>query len=554
MSDRADAMSCHHQQKIIWYCCNCNNYCGGISSKLHPKCISCGHDRCNYCDTDYVRESRESREGLDSLYTPLGTPLGASGGTIDHAAPQSECIPVDHNEDKEALRRGDPRLSRTASLSQAEPESRSVPGVPDFPDFPNPTTQVFNDACEDGEHTPRSSHSDGLDDCSQIPILDLEWTDEDREFVKDFGIDFEITGLHIPPIETDDFNGVHSTGLFEPHYPIEFTNHDGTVKPQALTSSVPKDTDILEHNPGAHDPNSFNPFAAQYVGYYESSSKTPQGLIASQSSNAPHQLSIVDPLAVVDQSGLTLPFTTQPPIVIPPFESDDPKQPTKKRKHSHTGQQQEHSSHVGHQQEYSDEDPKPCEDCLLANGINENKPFACLLYKRNPARYIFCMNKTFKNISSLRQHLDKEHKLRQHHCTACWESFEDSASLKEHAMCRPTGGIPVDKLPKITKDRGCGHKKWYRIWTQLFGAMARRPNCPYPHPARDMRYQVLGQLLHHLHTRETQRDFSEIAAVIGQWLASSPKPRSDYLQFITLYLPSTPPHLAQDVDMHVAIS
>ncbi|KAI1380559.1 hypothetical protein F4677DRAFT_461929 [Hypoxylon crocopeplum] len=171
--------------------------------------------------------------------------------------------------------------------------------------------------------------------------------------------------------------------------------------------------------------------------------------------------------------------------------------------------------------DHTDINAGACTSCLSTAEVTQNRPLACLFYKRNPGRHRDCMNKSFKNISSLGQHLDKHHTLRLHHCTRCWNSFDDQRSLEVHTECQPTGGIPVDEL-QISKARGGPTAKWYWTWTKLFGEAIPPPQCPHPHPLEDMAAHVLGQFVQHLREKGSNFTICEIEELRSHWVAPFP--------------------------------
>ncbi|KAF7933136.1 uncharacterized protein EAE97_008903 [Botrytis byssoidea] len=40
----------------VWYCCNCGlNGDGALTAALNAHCTSCGHQRCVYCTTEWIK-------------------------------------------------------------------------------------------------------------------------------------------------------------------------------------------------------------------------------------------------------------------------------------------------------------------------------------------------------------------------------------------------------------------------------------------------------------------------------------------------------------------
>ncbi|KAI1806122.1 hypothetical protein F4811DRAFT_511882 [Daldinia bambusicola] len=187
---------------------------------------------------------------------------------------------------------------------------------------------------------------------------------------------------------------------------------------------------------------------------------------------------------------------------------------------------------------------RACESCSSTTSIDENRPLACLFYKRDPARYASCIKKKFKNISALRQHLDNDHRLGVYHCKSCWDSFADQESLDAHAPCEPTNGSSVDQLPPIPKARGPNpnakfNNKWYWAWKKLFGEKTALPDCPYSHPTRDMAGHLFNQFLQDLTTQGTKLDVRGFEEAMSQWLASYPEPTNEYPVMDVSNIPNT---------------
>ncbi|KAK8035104.1 hypothetical protein PG993_010099 [Apiospora rasikravindrae] len=101
----------------------------------------------------------------------------------------------------------------------------------------------------------------------------------------------------------------------------------------------------------------------------------------------------------------------------------------------------------------------------------------------NPKQHSTCATKTFLTISSLGQHLRLAHSPKgRHYCKACCQFFQSASALKAHAdsgVCRPTGGVSVDELPKMSHKHERPASKWNTVWQQLFPHL-KRPRSPYP--------------------------------------------------------------------------
>ncbi|KAI1425409.1 hypothetical protein F5Y12DRAFT_747393 [Xylaria sp. FL1777] len=133
-----------------------------------------------------------------------------------------------------------------------------------------------------------------------------------------------------------------------------------------------------------------------------------------------------------------------------------------------------------------------CSECCKSSG---SRRFACPFYKYDPKLHISCVLKSFNSIGHLGQHLKKHHKLGPIHCKLCWQTFDTVDSLTNHAeRCKmPTGGVPVDKLPKFPRMRLPAEQKWCWAWKKLFGDAARLLPCPFSHPQEDFQVQFHAQ-------------------------------------------------------------
>ncbi|KAI1764202.1 hypothetical protein GGR53DRAFT_331113 [Hypoxylon sp. FL1150] len=139
-----------------------------------------------------------------------------------------------------------------------------------------------------------------------------------------------------------------------------------------------------------------------------------------------------------------------------------------------------------------------CNSCLSDSTVLE-KPLACVFYKYNPEQYSSCMQKRFKDIGHLAQHLKKHHR----------------------------GKIP--RIPKAHQKNS--NWKWYWVWNKLFERHPP-PKCPYAHPDQDMKAHNLHQFFRGL--REPLNAGVNIGSVIQsivRGLSSSPEP-SSYGQFM----------------------
>lgn len=101
-----------------------------------------------------------------------------------------------------------------------------------------------------------------------------------------------------------------------------------------------------------------------------------------------------------------------------------------------------------------------CNSCMLDKAVL-GKPLACVFFKYNPEKHSSCMQKSFKDIGHLGQHVKKHHR----------------------------GKIPP--IPRAHQKNS--NWKWYWIWGKLFHERLPPPKCPYPHPDQDMKAHNLHQ-------------------------------------------------------------
>ncbi|KAI0892112.1 hypothetical protein F4806DRAFT_244896 [Annulohypoxylon nitens] len=63
--------------------------------------------------------------------------------------------------------------------------------------------------------------------------------------------------------------------------------------------------------------------------------------------------------------------------------------------------------------------PLGCEACLSGTTQLDGQLLTCVLHKRDPKEHLECGSEEFKTINHLRQHLDYEHKSKEHSCQSC---------------------------------------------------------------------------------------------------------------------------------------
>lgn len=151
---------------------------------------------------------------------------------------------------------------------------------------------------------------------------------------------------------------------------------------------------------------------------------------------------------------------------------------------------------------YPSKDTKACNSCLSDAAVLE-KPLACVFYKYNPEQYSSCMQKSFRDIGALGQHLKREHH----------------------------GKLPT--IPKVHQKSP--NWKWYWIWGKLFGRYPP-PKCPYLHPKQDMKAHIIHQFFRDLggfHTASV--DVGRKVQTLTQHISSSQEPLSDSQFMDTLH-------------------
>ncbi|KAI1205113.1 uncharacterized protein F4807DRAFT_464933 [Annulohypoxylon truncatum] len=438
----------------IWYCCACSPYngCGGISSELHPACITCGEIRCSGCveEAAFGREAEE--EG--SLY-----PWPEENGMVIN----DEAL-IRDNHEHEALRETSQPFTDGASSLQGgfsvDPldwsypatamespttileltsnyrhrETERISGVESETDWPS-------QLCEDGERTPRSGPDDNDPFDSVDKDVDVLFSHE-LELSLDCFPYQEYQNGQLPPDtnNTETFN-IDEIDQFDFNLAID---HDGAniIEPQHYweeSSSVNAPT-----IPRPPEPPTLWPIDA-----------------IQPACNVPYQSSSIAPSTLRNETS--------------PLDSLSPSPP------SHRGTDQPRIARKGKVSQAI----RICESCSSAPE-HYGKPFACLFYKLNPKKYFTCNNKDFTSIGHVRQHIRKDH------CKYCWAAFNDERSSKTHAECQPMDGKPVIDLAPMCKAQIDPNMKWYWTWKQLFGESVPLPQCPYSHPCLDLEIYILN--------------------------------------------------------------
>ncbi|KAH8679666.1 hypothetical protein BGZ60DRAFT_427987 [Tricladium varicosporioides] len=122
-----------------------------------------------------------------------------------------------------------------------------------------------------------------------------------------------------------------------------------------------------------------------------------------------------------------------------------------------------------------------------------NHKFACPYRKHNAQKYCatsrqwkFCATSSFENVSRLKAHLYKYHKI--HQCTRCWQNFPTAETLKTHVNATEecqrcvsreaegASGVNAEmerrlRSRKKTEDAWSQKDRWIKIFTMLFGSI-----------------------------------------------------------------------------------
>ncbi|KAI6081607.1 hypothetical protein F4821DRAFT_248970 [Hypoxylon rubiginosum] len=159
----------------------------------------------------------------------------------------------------------------------------------------------------------------------------------------------------------------------------------------------------------------------------------------------------------------------------------------------------------------------------------EKLKYACHFYKMNQHLYQHCGSKGYGTISSLGDHLRRQHGLKPYSCQACWRPFGNAESLAAHSRdnramsCRETKGTPPCRLTITKKHMEDDSAKWFWIWRKLFPDFLE-PDSPHLLETSnevDQYGVVLNQSVSTLlkQARREQMDRDELAEAILRTLA-----------------------------------
>ncbi|KAM7205159.1 hypothetical protein V8F20_003296 [Naviculisporaceae sp. PSN 640] len=161
-------------------------------------------------------------------------------------------------------------------------------------------------------------------------------------------------------------------------------------------------------------------------------------------------------------------------------------------------------------------DPRHSHHTNVPAGPEQERFFACHLFKLNPRKYHRCGSKQLKSVDTLKQHMKRAHcQEAVVPCHQCWELFaadteEGQHALREHSNsghCSQEQGPDTlydEDLALLDTRRGASdEEKWYQIWDQLCPEYPR-PDSPYIERngidefggliGREYQSRILGQL------------------------------------------------------------
>ncbi|KAI0126102.1 hypothetical protein BJ170DRAFT_734866 [Xylariales sp. AK1849] len=473
---------------VLWYCCNCGY--GGMTTVMNTYCADCSRPRCTGCAIERTFVNDEStgdptispkrhytRDGTSTLH--LASTQGTSPYPKTTIYKGQSIAKPGNSMDKYP----DTNLSQFDSPSKPNAPTSNEPGNLRGHVSPNSLLPCGEES--EGISSPSDASSIFFFSTTSSPCYQPD-VRLDRWKPVDEGYD----SLHVAPDHEQEIKGIHNvriqmdttndTARFmaddvdvvpkpSVENPLSESNIPGNFckKFPALGDSLSKH-EMLEANSSGDwsrsewlSALSSNPY---YPAIIQAWNDFWQKAPVEQDGSSPHQ----PPRSSLDYAGDHEPHHGSNKRKLNPNDEEDSKD-TRKAKATKAGQS--------------------------TVNIDEDSLLACHFHKMNPRLHLSCIHKTFKNISALNQHLHNDHRLGRHHCKDCWESFVDDHVLELHiegSNCKPTGGVPVDRLGKVPKTRETQHYKWYWIWRQLF------PNFPEPKTPYADELQVVDQFVQFL--------------------------------------------------------
>ncbi|OTA70041.1 hypothetical protein K449DRAFT_427553 [Hypoxylon sp. EC38] len=494
--------------EILWYCCNCRWASPAMLSELYPTCVSCGHETCSDCihGTNQPTEKKKNRDtkNNEALQSRASSPP-VRNTAADLYLPLSKGMPTDLAHSSQNV--------TEIGLIECSPRSCQWDNF----DPSDLVSTVNQDTFTAGLFNTESSFDLGDSLTYQFDLSSGSYPLQDKWSV-DMPSDDTIAPLPQLQLDTGSAEAYADESGLEVHKLGASCNYSYSIEPQILKSSFLDGVNL------ANDSQLLNKLIPNNPQYSTSWTSHP------------------DRQATESYPQDTLIYAPTPRIVNPPhlasktgpmeYQVEAFSSPKSRRSNSSCSKNGDDEQIVkkrlisqGDRKDgYAGGTAEACESCSAATEPNKDKPLACLFYKRNPDLYASCIFKDFKTISTLRQHLNKDHKLGPYHCTSCWDTFSDKKSLEAHKNCQPTGGIPVDRLPTIYKARDSFSTKWYWTWRKLFGEKTPPPKCPHRHHIQDMKCYNLRQFSRYLASKGTSFTIHEIDDAISKWVASNPKP------------------------------
>ncbi|KAM0438719.1 hypothetical protein ACHAPT_001476 [Fusarium lateritium] len=186
------------------------------------------------------------------------------------------------------------------------------------------------------------------------------------------------------------------------------------------------------------------------------------------------------------------PFAQQAPPPPPSVRSKPSRASTTVRRLAKQGpgsKSSQRRSRKGTARDDNDQD----DDCLMVDADlvvkkhEDNGPWACPFFRKDPLRHMECITLTLNRIQDVKQHLSRRHTA-EYFCSRCFEEFPSSPGWEEHVRfrmcqqrpCPPDRVSPqAQDLLKRRVDRTLSSsKQWYEIWKTLFED-AEKPQSPH---------------------------------------------------------------------------
>ncbi|KAH7254227.1 uncharacterized protein BKA55DRAFT_539062 [Fusarium redolens] len=115
----------------------------------------------------------------------------------------------------------------------------------------------------------------------------------------------------------------------------------------------------------------------------------------------------------------------------------------------------------------------------------KEETFACPFYRKDPVRFLECINLRMVTISIVKQHLKRRHAANSH-CSVCRKGFASSKVFEDHVRegsCSRSKISSLDSIPphildalKLRSDRRISSAaQWHEIWVLLFGESDSTP-------------------------------------------------------------------------------